>query len=78
MNETIETEWIEVKTRAAQRRENQKNRDGLIAELGWAPEGVGRDAYLASGLELTKWCNEKRPEGSKLPHRIYVVPAGVR
>jgi hypothetical protein len=47
-------------SRAAADRAYRAHRATLIAELGWEPEKSGRDAYLASNVELTRWINEKR------------------
>lgn len=47
-------------SKAAADRAYRAHRDGLIAALGWAPEGRGPDAYLASSVELWRWLNEKR------------------
>lgn len=45
---------------AAANRAHRVHRDALISALGWAPEGTGGDAYLASTVELERWVNEKR------------------
>lgn len=46
-------------TRAAADRAHRAHRDALIADLGWAPEGHGPLAYLASTVELELWLNER-------------------
>jgi hypothetical protein len=65
MNATHETYVFP--TRAAADRAYRANRAELIAELGWAVEGVGRDAYLASSVELTRWVNEQRAAKGQAP-----------